>query len=151
MKLGDAMARVGGTIARTAKTETATTIYARFQTRDSLDVHRWRTMISYLLEGQGAYVVDVSRHYTLHGDRSVRYLWRFIFTADTQAGLVALGQCAVRASMSGKREFDSFPLVGRVDYVIDAMAGKTKGVHTGDQAEMIVAMHATRGGGVGSA
>ncbi len=151
MKLSDALARVGGTIVRTAKTEVATTIYARFQVRDALDTHRWRTTIMYLLESQGAFVVDVSRHYVLHEDRSVRYLWRFIFTADAQAGLLALGQCAIKASMSGKREFDSWPLVGRVEYVIDAASGKTKGVHGDGQAERIVAMHAVTGGGIGSA
>lgn len=146
MKLGEALDKVGARLVRTAKDESSTTLWMRFEPKDGLDSTRWRQVLQEMLEASALapeWAVDISRQYHLGPTANVAYLWRMIFSKDAMAGLVMLGRIVTKASRSGTREFTSFPLVGRVEYEIDAKAGKTKGVHTGEGAgEKIVALHA---------
>jgi hypothetical protein len=149
VKLGEALDKIGARLVKTHKDESSTSIWMRFEPRDALDTTRWRIVVQDLLDHaslEQQWAVDVSRHYHLGDDARVRYLWRMIFSKDAMQGLVALGKILTKASRTGTREFTSFPLVGRVEYEIDAANGKTKGVHMGDAAEKIVAMHARPGG-----
>lgn len=111
MKLSDALAGMGCAIVRSTKEPL--TLYLRFTPRTAEHEQAWAAALTRVLTSTDeAWAVDVSRHYTHTPTDGLTYLWRLIFSGDGQAGLKTLA--APPAPL--KRELDTFPLVGRLDY-----------------------------------
>lgn len=146
MELVPALQRVGAVIIKqTPLTGSSITLYFRVDPKCG---DKWvETITSFLLGGVGKpYKIDLSKYfYVDKGD--VRYQWRlWVSGEEAPAALSLLAQCALEASAAHTLQFDSFPLVGRVEYPFDPLRGKIKGAHDRNASEGIIAMAA--GGGV---
>lgn len=138
MQLGDALKRVGATIAKEKIEETAATLYIRV---DPDYGERWvEAMTQFMLVAASKDIqLDVSKYFYVSGG-SVRYLWRVVISGAVSTALSLFGSGAMAVAMAHAPEINSFPLVGRAKYEFDPAKGKIKGGHEHDQALGIINM-----------
>lgn len=138
MQLGDALKRVGATIAKEKIEEAVATLYIRV---DLDQGERWvEAMTEFMLVAASKEIqLDVSKYFYV-ASGSVRYLWRIVITGAVNTALSLFGSCALAVAMAHTPEINSFPLVGRVKYEFNPAKGKIKGGHEHDQALGIINM-----------
>lgn len=153
MKLSELMAQIKGEIVNVAQEPQLLVLTVRFKPLSDYDLDRWMKAIQQLCMSSlehDDWAVDISRVY-LPWKGQIVYFWRWMLAGDTQKALRTLQATIVglnvEATKAIPREFDEWPLRGRINYVADPATGKIKGAWGMNEAARLLVIDRNNGSG----